>query len=124
VMSGVAVLLAVALMSENVAWLVTLAFGIAASAIFPAMMANLWWKRATRQGVMAGMITGLVVSVLFIVLLLTGVKSFLGLPTAGGPGVFGVSASLAALVLGSLLTRDTGKDVEQFFAIAHQPDRD
>lgn len=124
VMSGIAVVLAVALKQENVAWLVTLAFGIAASAIFPAMMATLWWKRATRQGLMAGMVTGLVVSIVFIVLLLTGVKSFLGLPTSGGPGIFGVTASVAVLIVVSLLTRDVGKDVENFFGLAHRTDKD
>ncbi len=124
VMSAVAVILAVALKKENIAWLVMLAFGIAASAIFPAMMANLWWKRATRQGVMAGMVTGLVVSVVFIVMLLTGKKDFLGLPTSGGPGVFGVSASFVMLVVVSLCTQDRGKDVEEFFALAHQHDKD
>jgi cation/acetate symporter len=124
VMSGIAVILAVLLKQENVAWLVTLAFGIAASAIFPAMMATLWWKRATRQGLMAGMITGLVVSVLFIVLLLTGVKSFLGLPTSGGPGIFGVTASVVVLIAVSLMTRDCGKDVAGFFGLAHRTEKD
>jgi cation/acetate symporter len=124
VMSGIAVILAVALKQENVAWLVTLAFGIAASAIFPAMMATLWWKRATRQGLMAGMITGLVVSVVFIVLLLTGVKSFLGLPTSGGPGIFGVTAAVAVLIGVSLMTQDYGRDVESFFGLAHRTEKD
>ena len=118
-MSAVAVVLAVLLKKENVAWLVTLGFGIAASAIFPAMMANLWWRRATRQGVIASMITGLIVSVFFIILLLTGVKSFIGLPTSGGPGIFGVSAAFIALILVSLCTRDCGKDVDDFMFKAH-----
>lgn len=123
-MSAVSIFLAVLLKGENVAWLVTLGFGIAASAIFPAMLANLWWKRLTRQGVIAGMVTGLTVSMVFIVLLLSGVPSFLGLPTAGGPGVFGVTASFAALIITSYLTKDRGPDVEGFFAIAHQEDKD
>ncbi len=124
VMSAIAVILAVALKKENIAWLVMLAFSIAASAIFPAMMGTLWWRRATRQGLIASMITGLVVSVIFIVLLLTGVKSFLGLPTAGGPGAFGVTAAVIALVLVSLLTKDCGKDVDGFMAQAHKQDTD
>jgi cation/acetate symporter len=123
-MSAIAVILAVALKKENIAWLVMLAFSIAASAIFPAMMGTLWWRRATRQGLIASMITGLVVSVVFIVLLLTGVKSFLGLPTAGGPGAFGVTAAILALVLVSLGTNDRGKDVDGFMAQAHKPDTD
>ncbi len=126
VMSAVAVALAVLLKNENIAWLVMLAFGIAASAIFPAMLATLWWKRTTRQAVISSILTGLGVSVLFIVLLFVkGVKyKFLGLPVAGGPGLFGVSASFIVLFVVSLMTRDTGKDPDQFLALAHKPDAD
>lgn len=124
VMSTISVALAIILRGENVAWLVTLAFGIAASAIFPAMLATLWWKRATRQGVMTAMVTGLIISVLFIFLLFMGVPEFLGLPTAGGPGVFGVTAGIMVLVAVSLMTHDRGKDVEAFFAQAHKEDHD
>jgi cation/acetate symporter len=126
VMSGVAVVLAVVLKHENIAWLVMLAFSIAASAIFPAMLATLWWKRTTRQAVIASILTGLGVSVLFIALLLIqGAKyKFLGLPVAGGPGIFGVTASFLVLYVVSLITRDTGKDPEQFLALAHKPDTD
>lgn len=123
-MSSIAVILAMMLKQENIAWLVMLAFGIAASAIFPAMLATLWWKRATKQGVMASIITGLSISVVFIIMLLTGVKNvpFLGLPTAGGPGLFGVSSAFLVLYFVSMLTKDRGKEPEQFLALAHKPD--
>jgi cation/acetate symporter len=123
-MSAIAVSLAVMLRKENIAWLVMLAFGIAASAIFPAMLASLWWKRTTRQAVIASILTGLGVSVLFIVLLFVkGAKySFFGLPVAGGPGLFGVMASAIVLLLVTMLTSDTGKNPVEFMALAHRPD--
>jgi cation/acetate symporter len=126
IMSAIAVCLAVLLKHENIAWLVMLAFGIAASALFPAMLATLWWPRTTRQGVIASILTGLAVSVLFIVLLFVqGAKyTFLGLPVAGGPGLFGVCSSFIVLFVVSMLTGDTGKDPEQFLALAHKPDED
>jgi cation/acetate symporter len=124
VMSTVSVILAVALKTENVAWLVTLGFGIAASAIFPAMVTTLWWRRLTRQGLIAGIASGLTVSLLFVVMLLSGVPTFLGMSTAGGPGIFGVTLSFTVLFAVSMMTKDTGKDVEQFFALAHKPDTD
>jgi cation/acetate symporter len=124
VMSVISVVLALLLKNENVAWLVTLGFGVAASAIFPAMLSNLWWRRFTRQGAIAGVSAGLIVSLIFIALLLSGVKSFIGLPTAGGPGIFGVSVSFVVLYVVSIMTKDTGKDVEGFFALAHKPDVD
>jgi cation/acetate symporter len=92
--------------------------------LFPAMLATLWWPRTTRQGVIASILSGLAVSVLFIVLLFVqGAKyTFLGLPVAGGPGLFGVGSSFIVLYVVSLMTGDTGKDPEQFLALAHKPD--
>jgi cation/acetate symporter len=119
-MSVVSIIFALILKKENVAWLVTLAFGIAASAIFPIMVSNLWWKRFTRQAAIAGMITGLVVSLFFIILLLSGVTSFLGFSTVGGPGIFGITMSIFVVVVVSYFTKDTGSDVEAFFALAHK----
>lgn len=124
VMSTVSVVLAVLLKNENVAWLVTLGFGIAASAIFPAMITNLWWRRLTKQGMIAGIASGLAVSLVFVVLLLSGVKSFLGLSTAGGPGIFGVTVSFIVLYVVSMMTKDTSAESEEFFALAHRPDTD
>jgi cation/acetate symporter len=125
-MSAVAVSLAVMLKKENIAWLVMLAFGIAASAIFPAMCATLWWRRTTRQAVIASILSGLAVSVLFIILLFAkgAGYTFLGLPVGGGPGLFGVLTAMLVLIVVTLFTSDTGKDAEAFLALAHQPDKD
>ena len=125
-MSGIAVSLAVLLKKENIAWLVMLAFGIAASSVFPAMCATLWWKRTTRQAVVASLLTGLGVSVLFIVLLFVKGAGYtlLGLPVSGGPGLFGVVTASSVLIIVTMLTSDTGEDPEAFMAIAHKPDTD
>ncbi len=125
-MSAIAVSLAVLLKKENIAWLVMLAFGIAASAIFPAMLSTLWWKKTTKQAVIASILTGLGVSVLFIVLLFVkGAKySLFGLPVAGGPGLFGVVASSLVVFIVSSITSDRGKNPEEFMALAHKPDSD
>ena len=53
-------------------------------------------------------------------LLLTGVQTFLGFPTSGGPGIFGVTTAIFMLVVVSLLTKDRGVNVESFFALAHR----
>jgi cation/acetate symporter len=86
------------------------------------MLATLWWKRATRQGVIASILTGLAISVVFIIMLLTGMKTdpLFGLPTAGGPGVFGVTGAFLVLIVVSLMTRDTGKDTVAFLTLAHK----
>lgn len=124
VMSAISIILALLLKKENVAWLVTLAFGIASSAIFPVMIGNLWWKRFTKQAAIAGMITGLMISIFFIILLLNGVTTFLGLSTVGGPGIFGITLSILVVIIVSLFTKDRGANVDEFFAIAHKIQHD
>lgn len=123
IMSTIAVVLAVALKDQNIAWLVMLAFGIAASAIFPGMLGTLWWKNATRQGVIASIVTGLAVSSVFVVLLLWKGDKYLIfnlLPVGGGPGVFGVTAGFVVLFVVSKLTSDRGDPT--FLPLAHKPD--
>jgi hypothetical protein len=41
---------------------------------------------------------------------------------AGGPGLFGVVASSIVLILVTKMTSDTGKNPEEFMALAHRPD--
>jgi len=52
----------------NVAFLVGLAFAIAASANIPALICTLFWKGATEKGIVAGIFTGLVLSIVLILL--------------------------------------------------------
>jgi cation/acetate symporter len=47
----------------NVAFLVGLAFAVAASANLPCMLFSIFWKRFTTVGELAGMIVGLVSSI-------------------------------------------------------------
>lgn len=123
VMSALSIFLAMLMKEQNVAWLVTLAFGISASAIFPVMVANLWWRRFTRQAAISAIIVGLAVSLFFIILLQADVKTFLGLSTVGGPGIFGITLSIAVLIIVSFLTKDTGTDVDNFIAQAHKEEQ-
>jgi cation/acetate symporter len=84
------------------------AFSLAASALFPALVLGVFWKRANQQGAIVGMITGFAVCVYY--MLHTH-------PALGGSaadqwlhivpisaGVFGVPAGLCAIVVVSLLT--------------------
>ena len=79
-----------------------------------------------RQAIIASILTGLAVSVLFIVLLFAKGPGYtlFGLPVGGGPGLFGVVASSLVLYLISMMTSDTGKNPEEFLAQAHRPDID
>jgi len=63
-----AVLLGLAFKNVNVAFMVGLAFAVAASANFPALLLSIMWRPLSTAGAVAGMVTGLVASVILIVL--------------------------------------------------------
>ncbi|MGQ0646449.1 MAG: sodium:solute symporter family transporter [Gemmatimonadaceae bacterium] len=54
----VAVLFGISFKGQNVAFMVSLAFAIAASANFPALLLSIFWKRATTTGIVASMLVG------------------------------------------------------------------
>jgi len=64
----VAVLLGILFKGQNVAFMVGLAFAIAASANFPALLLSMVWKRFTTAGAVWSMLTGSILSVGLIVL--------------------------------------------------------
>ena len=83
-----------------VAW----AFSIAGACFFPALVLGIFWRRATRQGAVAGMLVGLGLTLYYLI----GVK-FMDMDKWWGigdvsAGVFGIPAGFATIVLISLLT--------------------
>jgi cation/acetate symporter len=57
-LGAIAVLLGITFKGQNVAFMVGLAFAIAASANFPALVLSIFWRRCTTNGVVASMIFG------------------------------------------------------------------
>ena len=64
----VTVILGILFEKQNVAFLVGLTFGIAASANFPVLILSLYWKGLTTRGALIGGVAGLVSAVVFVVL--------------------------------------------------------
>ena len=64
----VAVLLGMAFEKMNIAFMVALAFGVAASANFPVLILSMYWKGLTTKGALVGGYSGLVSAVLFVLL--------------------------------------------------------
>ena len=62
----VAVVLGIAFKGQNVAFMVSLAFAIAASANFPALLLSIFWRRCTTMGVVASMLVGTISTLLLI----------------------------------------------------------
>lgn len=88
--------------------LVGAAFSLAASTLFPALVAGVFWQRANHQGAMAGMVAGFVTCIYYMLHanpVLGGSidGQWFGI-AANSAGVFGVPAGLATLVAVSLLT--------------------
>lgn len=83
-----------------VAW----AFSIAGACFFPALVLGIFWKRATKQGAVAGMAVGLGLTLYYLI----AVK-FFGHPmwfgiTDVSAGIFGIPAGFLTIVAVSLLT--------------------
>ena len=106
VLLGVALVAAwiASLRPDTILSMVAWAFSIAGACFFPALVLGIFWRRATRQGAVAGMLVGLGLTLYYLV----GVK-FLGMEKWWGigdvsAGVFGIPAGFATIVLVSLLT--------------------
>ncbi|MDP1857883.1 MAG: sodium/solute symporter [Gemmatimonadaceae bacterium] len=64
----VAVILGITFKGQNVAFMVSLAFAIAASANFPALLLSIFWKKCTTLGVVSSMLVGTISTLLLIFL--------------------------------------------------------
>ncbi|PKO87703.1 MAG: cation acetate symporter [Betaproteobacteria bacterium HGW-Betaproteobacteria-12] len=64
----VAIVLGIAFEKQNIAFMVGLAFGVAAAANFPVLILSMYWKGLTTRGALWGGYGGLVSAVLFVVL--------------------------------------------------------
>ena len=101
-----------------VASVVALAFGLAAASFFPAILLGIFWKRATREGAIAGMSTGLAVTAAYILVykIFGWVPNnaehwFLGVSPEGF-GTIGMMISFVVSVSVSLMTPAPPKDVQ------------
>ena len=119
VLTVIALLASLWLKNQNVAVLVAMCFGIAASTFAPVLILSVWWQGLTKEGVVAGLVVGLVVSLVFTFARFSGVPEVMGLRVLSNPALYGVIAALVAIVGVSLVTRNTG-NAREFMAIAHR----
>ncbi len=102
---------------QNVAFMVGLAFAIAASCNFPVLLMSLHWPGTTTRGAVAGGIVGLVLAVACVILSpAVWVKTF-GFTTApfpyDNPALFSVTAAFVTIWLVSRMDRSTRADAER-----------
>ena len=94
---------------QNLAFLVALAFGIAASTNFPILILSMYWKGLTTRGAVAGGLTGLISSIALVILSPAVWVTVLGHPAAiypfDGPTLFSMPAAFIVAILVSRLDR-------------------
>jgi len=78
VLGVLAILLGIAFEKQNVAFMVGLAFAIAASVNFPILLLSIYWSKLTTRGAFVGGFTGLVTAIVIVVMGPTVWKDVLG----------------------------------------------
>ena len=115
-----AIIFGVMFEKQNVAFMVGLAFAIAASANFPVLMLSMFWKGLTTRGAVAGGFTGLLLALILIILGPTVWVSVLHHKEAifpyGNPAIFSIPAAFIVGWLVSVLdnSEQAKKDREAF----------
>jgi cation/acetate symporter len=107
--------------------LVSAAFSLAGSTLFPALVLGVFWPRANRQGAVAGMVAGFGVCLYYMV----HANPILGGSAAGqwfhiapvSAGIFGVPAGMLVMAVVSLLTPAPGRDTAALLVHVRAPEQ-
>jgi cation/acetate symporter len=117
IIGGLAIFLGLTFKGQNVAFMVGLAFAIAASSSFPSLLLSIMWKKFTTKGAVASIVTGSSLSVLLIVLSPTVwvdiFKNQEALFPLKNPAIISMTASFLLGIVVSLFTDE--KDAEDKF---------
>lgn len=93
--------------TQIVAW----AFALATGTFFPALVLGVWWKRSNANGVIAGLLVGLTVTLTYIFAAKYGGFTILGIIDTGA-GVFGAIAAFATNIIVSLMTKAPSQKIQ------------
>jgi cation/acetate symporter len=114
IIGGIAIVLAIPAQKLNIAFLVALAFAVAASANLPALLYNLFWRRFSTRGAVWSIYGGLItcVGLVFFSPVVSGSETalFTGSDWSwfplSNPGIISIPAGFFFGWLGTVLTRD------------------
>jgi len=106
----IAIILGILFKGMNVSFLVGLAFAVAAAGNLPAIIMILFWKKTTAQGVSASIVTGIISSIVLILLSPKMYERYGMLKTDAiwpldNPGIVAIPLSFIVLVVVSLATQ-------------------
>jgi cation/acetate symporter len=109
----VSIILALLAKEQNVAFLATLAFAVAASANLPVIVFSLFWRRFNTMGAVSGILTGLISSILLVLISPNLMDPDKALFPLKNPAILSVPLGILGAVLGTLLSREP--EAEQKF---------
>ncbi|MFG1392598.1 cation acetate symporter [Xanthobacter agilis] len=115
----IAVLLGIAFEKQNIAFMVSLAFAVAASANFPVLFMSVLWKDCTTRGAVIGGFLGLASSVLLTILSPSVWEATLGYPVGSAPfpytspALFSMTLGFAGIWLFSILDKSPRASIDR-----------
>jgi cation/acetate symporter len=120
VVAGISAYVA-SLKPDTILSMVAWAFSIAGAAFFPALVLGIFWKRANKEGAVAGMLVGFGLTIFYLV----GVKFFGMTPWFGikdiAAGAFGIPAGFLTITLVSMVTAEPDKQTQALVESVRYP---
>ncbi|MBT0782114.1 cation acetate symporter [Paracoccus versutus] len=126
VLGLVAVVLGIAFKNQNIAFMVSLAFAVAASANFPVLFMSVLWKDCTTKGAVVGGFLGLISSVVLTVLSPSVWEATLGNPAGSAPfpytspALFSMTLAFLGIWLVSKMDNGTRARIDRAGFLAQQ----
>ncbi|MEB7641182.1 cation acetate symporter [Acinetobacter pittii] len=126
VLSIIAVLLGIAFEKQNIAFMVSLAFAIAASANFPVLFMSVLWKDCTTRGAVIGGFLGLLSSVVLTLVSPSVWETTLGNPEGSAlfpytsPALFSMTIGFVSIWFFSITDRSASAERERAAFVAQQ----
>jgi cation/acetate symporter len=113
ILAVIAVMLGITFKGQNVAYMVGLAFAIAASANFPALVLSIFWRRCTTAGVVSSMVLGTAATLTLIYLSPTIQVDILKHDSAAfplrNPALITIPLAFVTAIVVSLMTSSAGE---------------
>ncbi len=117
------ILLGILFKGQNVAYMVGLAFAVAASSNFPALVLSIFWQRLTTAGAVSSMVVGTLASVTLIALSPTiqidVLKNSASYFPLRNPGIVSIPLAFAVAIIVSL-ARPNPAEAQAFRAAEHR----
>ncbi len=110
-----------------VAQVVAFAFGLAASSFFPVILMGIFWKRATKEGAMLGMASGIIFTAAYIIYFkfmhpeLNNASNWLWGISPEGIGTIGMVLNFIVMYVVSKMTKEPPQHVQDMVASLRYP---